>query len=218
VAGELQQMIEQGFAPRQLAVVLELIAKDRSQRPVLEEVIDLVTTGPETANATNRDTSVVVRELFTHAERSVLVAGYAVYQGQHVFAALADRMQAVPQMNVRMFLDVQRGPGDTSTAAEIVRRFAHRFQTQQWPLDRPLPQVFYDPRSLGMAADKRACLHAKCIAVDGKSVFISSANFTEAAQERNIEIGLLVNSQSLAEQVVRHFDSLLSAGLVEPVP
>ena len=49
VAGELQQMIEQGFTSHQLSVVLELIAKDRGQRPELEEVLDLVTTGPEVA-------------------------------------------------------------------------------------------------------------------------------------------------------------------------
>lgn len=217
VAGELEQMIEQGFTPHQLAAVLELIAKDRSQRPALEDVIDLVTTGPEAVGVTNRDTSVVVRELFAHADESVLVAGYAVYQGQHVFAALADRMQAVPQLSVRMFLDVQRGSGDTTTTAELVRRFAHRFKTQQWPADRPLPQVFYDPRSLDMAADKRACLHAKCIVVDGESVFISSANFTEAAQERNIEVGLLVRSCSLADRLVLHFDTLLAGNLLLPV-
>ena len=111
VAGELQQMIEQGFTPQQLASLLELIAKDRSRRPALEDAIDLVTTGPEAAGVTNRDTSVVVRELFAHAEKSVLVAGYTVYQGRHVFRALADRMQAVPQLNVRMFLDVQRAAG-----------------------------------------------------------------------------------------------------------
>jgi phosphatidylserine/phosphatidylglycerophosphate/cardiolipin synthase-like enzyme len=216
VADELQQMAEQGFTPHQLAILLELIAKDRSRRPALEDVIDLVTTGPEAAGVTDRDTSVVVRELFAHAEKSVLVAGYAVYQGQHVFAALADRMQAVPQLSVRMFLDVQRGPGDTSTAAEIVRRFAHRFQTQQWPSDRPLPRVFYDPRSLDLAADKRACLHAKCVVVDSESVFISSANFTEAAQERNIEVGLLVRAHSLAERLVRHFDTLLAVNLLMP--
>ena len=142
------------------------------------------------------------------------MAGYAVYQGQRVFAALADRMQALPQLNVRMFLDVQRGPCDTSTHAEIVRRFVHRFQNQQWPPDRPLPKAFYDPRSLDLAPDKRACLHAKCIVVDGQSVFISSANFTEAAQERNIEVGMLVRSRSLADRIVVHSGTLLSANLL----
>ena len=54
-------------------------------RPPLEEVIRLVTTSPEALGAANRDTSVVVRELSHKAEESVLVAGYAVYQGQRVF-------------------------------------------------------------------------------------------------------------------------------------
>ena len=107
-------------------------------------------------------------------------------------------MQELPQLKVRMFLDVQRGTGDTSAASELVHRFAHRFRTQQWPPDRPLPRLYYDPRSLELDADKRACLHAKCVVVDAEAVFISSANFTEAAQERNIEVGLLLKSCRLA--------------------
>jgi phosphatidylserine/phosphatidylglycerophosphate/cardiolipin synthase-like enzyme len=217
IAPELQQLIEQGFTLPQMAILLELIVKDRTQRPALEDIVDLVTTGPESANVTNRDTGVVVRELFAHAETTVLVAGYAVYQGQHVFASLADRMATKPELDVRMFFDVQRGAGDTSNTAEIIRRFAHRFTSQQWPQDHPVPKVFYDPRSLDPAAEKRACLHAKCVVVDGKSVFISSANFTEAAQERNIEMGLLIHSRWLAERVVQYFDTLLDAGLLQSV-
>jgi phosphatidylserine/phosphatidylglycerophosphate/cardiolipin synthase-like enzyme len=80
-----------------------------------------------------------------------------------------------------------------------------------------LPKVFYDPRSLDLDAQKRACLHAKCIVVDGEAVFISSANFTEAAQERNAEVGLLVRSCWLAERLVLHFNMLLAGNLVVPV-
>lgn len=123
-------------------------------------------------------------------------------------------MSEEPEMSVRLFLDIQRGPGDTSAPREIVRRFAHRFRTSQWPTDRPLPRVFYDPRSLELNSDKKACLHAKCVVVDTRSVFVSSANFTEAAQERNIEVGLLAKDASLAERIVRHFDSMVEAGLL----
>ena len=35
-------------------------------------------------------------------------------------------------------------------------------------------------------------MHAKCVVADSRHVFVSSANFTEAAQERNVEIGLLL--------------------------
>jgi phosphatidylserine/phosphatidylglycerophosphate/cardiolipin synthase-like enzyme len=192
-----------------------LVVNDRAEQAKRTAIIDLVTTGPEPPGVVNRDTSVVVRDLFANAQDSVLVAGYAVYQGQQVFRALADRMAQRPDVRVRMFLDVQRGPGDTSAPVELVRRFAERFKTQQWPADRPLPEVYYDPRSIESDAGRRACLHAKCVVVDSEAVFVSSANFTEAAQERNIEVGLLVRSPRLGEQIVTHFDALAGAGQLE---
>ena len=97
---------------------------------------------------------------------SVLVAGYAVYQGQRIFQALADRMQEISSLKVRMFLDIQRGPGDTSAGTELMLRFAERFRSNQWPKNRPLPEVFFDPRSLETDPTQRASLHAKCVVVD----------------------------------------------------
>jgi phosphatidylserine/phosphatidylglycerophosphate/cardiolipin synthase-like enzyme len=217
LSGELQGFHEQGFTPDQIATTIELLLQDRSERPSPEDVIDLVTTGPEAAGVTNRDTSVVVRNLFAHTQSSVLIAGYAVYQGQRVFQALADRMYDRPELRVRMFLDIQRGPGDTTEPSDLVRRFADRFTKHQWPKDRPLPEIFYDPRSLAMHADKRASLHAKCVVVDRQEVFVSSANFTEAAHERNIEVGLLIHSSMLAERIVRHFEALLAEGLLKSI-
>ena len=88
-------------------------------------------TGPAVAGQESRDTSVVVSDLFRQAEETILIAGYAVYQGQKVFHALAQRMVERPALRVRMFLDIQRKPGDTSSSAELVRRFAHRFQSDR---------------------------------------------------------------------------------------
>jgi phosphatidylserine/phosphatidylglycerophosphate/cardiolipin synthase-like enzyme len=76
-----------------------------------------------------------------------------------------------------------------------------------------LPDAFYDPRSLDVDLERRVCLHAQCVVVDGRHVVVSSANFTEAAQDRNIEIGLLVRSPRLAARLTGHFDALLDAGL-----
>jgi hypothetical protein len=63
---------------------------------------------------------------------------------------LADRMVALPELNVQMFLNVQRRHRDTTQASELVREFVYRFKTVDWPGNR-LPEVFYDPRSLEMA-------------------------------------------------------------------
>ena len=64
---------------------------------------------------------------------------------------------------------------------------------------------------------KRACLHAKCVVIDQKHLFISSANFTEAAQERNIEVGVLIHSHLLPGRVAGHFESLVAEGKLLPM-
>jgi len=217
LALEFQSLHEQGFGAAQIAMLLDVLLKDRSQRPRPEDTFNLVTTGPKTAASANRDTSVVVRQLFVNAEESVLVAGYAVYQGQRVFQALADRMQMKPNLRVQMFLDVRREPGDTSAASEVVRHFVDRFRQYDWPSDRPFPELFYFPSSLQERPQDRGSMHAKVIVIDQAKVFISSANFTEAAQERNIEVGLEIRSRLLADQVTKHFASMVAEGTLGPI-
>jgi hypothetical protein len=212
VSAHLQELADTGMQPAAAAYTLELIASARSESSSIGDFVDLVLTGPQVGGAEHRDTSVVVSDLFRKAENVILVAGYAVYQGQKVFHALATRMVERPTLKVRMFLDIQRSPSDTSSSTEIVRRFTHRFQSDQWPSGKPSPEVFYDPRALSTERSTRAALHAKCVVADGRHVFVSSANFTEAAQERNVEVGLLLHSASIAGNLTRFFDTLCESG------
>jgi phosphatidylserine/phosphatidylglycerophosphate/cardiolipin synthase-like enzyme len=148
----------------------------------------------------------------------VLVAGYAVHQAREVFRGLAERMAEIPGLRVQMFLDVQRRHGDTTKDSEILREFAQRFKNKEWPGGDRVPEVYYDPRALQVNTTKKASLHAKCIVVDRRVAFVSSANFTEAAQVRNIEAGVLIQSSHFASKLARHFVSLAEAGLLKPLP
>src|SRR6185295_9900188 len=95
----------------------------------------------------------------------------------------------------------------TSLSSEIVRRFAQEFREKHWPWPQ-LPELFYDPRSLSESTDKRSSLHAKCVVVDRRVALVTSANFTVAAQHRNIEAGVIVRYQPFVERVVGFFDGL----------
>jgi len=217
VATEMQTLIDDGLKPGHLALMLDSLATAHSHRPEVRDPVDLVWTGPEAPGIANRDTGVVVRELFANANEHVLVAGYAIYQGREVFRALAERMAELPALKVRMFLDVQRRHRDTTKDTELVREFAHRFRTAEWPGTR-MPEVYYDPRSLDTDSSKRSSLHAKCIVIDRKLAFVSSANFTEAAQVRNIEVGALIQSVRFAERLVEHFEALAAAAVLQALP
>jgi len=217
VAADLSALYSTGFDAAKVAFLIDVLLSDRRSRLGIDDLVDFVTTGPEAGGVTNRDTSVVVRELFASAKKRVLVAGYAVYQGQKVFQALADRMHENPDLQVRLFLDIQRPQNDQTAPKTLVEKFRYRFSHYQWPENRPLPKLFYFPQSLELAVDKKASLHAKCVVVDDDAVFLSSANFTEAAQQRNIEMGLLLKSSQLASKITKHFDSLVADKLLQPL-
>lgn len=217
VAVELQQLGHEGWSTQHLVRLLETLISDRSARPNATPTVELVSTGPTTDSTPTRQTAVVVRELFASARESVLVVGYAVNQGRQVFQTLADRMEQSPEMKVRLCLNVPRGWNDTSRDNELLLHFALDFQQHEWP-GKKLPEVFYDPRSLDTSSNKRTSLHAKCIVIDDRIAFISSANFTEAAQSRNIEVGVLLRSSPSAIQLVTHFDALITTGVLQPLP
>lgn len=206
VTVSLQELSSLCFDEQQIATTLEMLLRDRLDGRKGEPPIDLVTSGPEAPGIANRDTAVVVRELFAHAKKSVLVVGYAVYQGASVFEALAQRMEKIPDLDVKLFLDIARPDKNTSSSEILVSQYAQRFRDSQWPKNCRLPAVFYDPRSV--AEYKRSSLHAKCVVVDAEQVLVSSANFTKAGQERNIEVGLKIESAWLAQRLIRHFQLL----------
>lgn len=211
IAAELQELTASGWSASHIADLLDAIHGERTAHARTGEVVDLVWTGPESLEAPSRDTAAVVEEMFRRAERSILVAGYVVYQGWRVFETLARRMDEEPELAVRMFLNVERKAGDTSLESEILERFRKHFREKEWPGKR-LPALYYDPRSLAVEPERRSCLHAKCIVADRRVAFVSSANFTEAAQERNIEVGVFVQSIVFADHLERHFDGLARSG------
>jgi phosphatidylserine/phosphatidylglycerophosphate/cardiolipin synthase-like enzyme len=217
IATELQQLSASGMEAAHLAYVLDVISAERSRNHPVESFVELVWSGPESAQAGTRDTGVVVRGMFANARQSVLIAGYSVYQGKRIFRQLADRMDARPELRVRMFLNITRNYQDGRSEAELLALFARAFLENDWP-GRRTPVVFYDPRGLSMESGPRAALHAKCVVVDDEEALITSANFTEAAQERNIEAGVLVRIPSLAMSLREQFDTLVKTSQLRRVP
>ena len=125
-------------------------------------------------------------------------------------------MSEVP-LDVVMILNIARGPGDTTRSEHLVARFAQLFRREHWP-EAPRPDVYYDPRSLEICGRTRTSLHAKCVVVDQRLSLVTSANFTEAAQERNIEVGALIHDGSFAQTLTAEFRTLIDAGALIKLP
>jgi phosphatidylserine/phosphatidylglycerophosphate/cardiolipin synthase-like enzyme len=177
---------------------------------------DLVWSGPEVPGLHARDTRRVYEELLGCAERSIWASTYAFFDGPKAFEVLARRMDARPALRVTLLLNIQRKKGDTTASEQLVRKFADRFWKVGWP-GSSHPRIFYDPRALDLEGPG-GVLHAKAIVVDDEAVFVTSANLTEAALDRNIEAGLLVRDRALSASVSSHFQRLIDRGLLHPLP
>jgi phosphatidylserine/phosphatidylglycerophosphate/cardiolipin synthase-like enzyme len=205
----LQTLSAKGCSSEALATCVEMIAEVSDRKSSFEDSVQLVMTGPLESSIEHRDTKVVVADLFRRAETSVLIAGYAIHQGRHVLEELATRMESSEGLNVQMFLNLGIRPGTTETPVELVARFVREFKTRHWPSGYRLPEVYYDRRVLAASNRLPVSLHAKCVVRDNEELFVSSANFTEAAQNRNIELGVLMTSPSLAKQTTSFFGRLV---------
>ncbi len=126
-------------------------------------------------------------------------------------------MDSEPDLEVRLFVNVHRTYKDETAEAVLLREFADAFREHIWPGDR-LPEAFYDPGCLATDSRKRASLHAKCIIIDEDRALITSANFTEAAHERNIEAGTVITDTILARALKAQFDTLVDHGALKRVP
>ncbi len=221
VYAELKEMLDAGMAHPHIARWLRLLAVERGTGQAIADRVELVWSGLDLHRATTRDTGVVVNQLFREAKRSVLVASYAIDIGKKataLFGDLAARMDDDPALDVRLFLNVHRKNfRDETPESVVLREFAERFRGKVWPGER-LPAVFYDPRSLAVGGETRACLHAKCIVIDDERALVTSANFTEAAHERNIEAGVVISDATLAKALRTQFETLAERRALMPLP
>ena len=211
ILAALRELADMGVAGRAAANWLRALdaATEPAGRP------DLVWSGPEVEGVPARDTRRVYEELFSSARRSIWAVSYAYFDGPRVFDLLAKRMEAIPELRVTLLLNIDRGHLDTSSPDEVVRRFAHRFWKKDWP-GSTRPRVFFDPRSVD--PDIPGVLHAKAVVADEKRVFVTSANFTGAALDHNIELGLLLRDRVLALSVVKHLQGLIDRKRLHPLP
>jgi phosphatidylserine/phosphatidylglycerophosphate/cardiolipin synthase-like enzyme len=155
--------------------------------------VDVVVTGPDSPAAPVRLTSEVVRQLIASAQQRVTLVSYAAYQMPAIIAAL----DAAVSRGVRVDLILESpehldGGGGAAAYA--------KYRVYHWPVDQRDPP--------------EAKLHAKAVIVDSRDVLLTSANMTNAAYDKNIELGLLCRGGGTASRVQKHFDALIARGVL----
>lgn len=207
-------LLQRDWTRSQISMLLINIIEAREKAASPEGLLDVVLSGPEVPGVPTRDTAAVMRSMVVKANQEILLVGYAVYNGKKLFEPIARRLDEKPDLRVRFALNIPRSYKDTSLDTEIVRRFTHEFWSKHWPWEKR-PELFYDPRALATSTALRASLHAKCLVVDREIALVTSANFTEAAQTKNVEAGVIVAYRPFVKRIVDYFDGLVQSDLLQ---
>jgi phosphatidylserine/phosphatidylglycerophosphate/cardiolipin synthase-like enzyme len=212
IAAAVREIADLGVKGPATAAWLRTIVQATARKPNP----DLVWSGPEVPGLHARDTRRVYEELLGRAERSIWASTYAFFDGPKAFEVLARRMEERPTLRVILLLNIQRKRNDTTASEQLVRRFADHFWKIDWP-GSSHPTVFYDPRAIDLEGPG-GVLHAKAVVADDEVAFVTSANLTEAALDRNIELGVLIRDRAVAQTICSYFRNLIDRELLKPLP
>ena len=192
---------------------LRVAVAERVYRPPPR--LELVWTGPETRATTARSTALVVERMFNAATRSVIVGGYT-FDTKEILEPLCRAMRERGVV-VTMFIDIEGATANPDHIDAFAGEFIDGWLRRVWPAGAPKPAIYYDPRTAirgDVPGYEWATLHAKCVVVDDEQAFVTSANFTDRGQTRNIEAGVLITDTAFAEQLAGQWRQLVSEGLV----
>jgi phosphatidylserine/phosphatidylglycerophosphate/cardiolipin synthase-like enzyme len=196
---------EPALPPRSLALALQSASEVDEYHRTGEEV-RLIWTGPDIGNLPFRRTEQALLELVESSKKSLLIVAFAAYKIPELVDAI-NRRASLGIDVVCVFESQEASGGKVSFSPAKQLGLLPAVRTFVWPLAKRQK----DP--LGHYGS----LHAKCAAVDGEFLFLSSANLTEFAFNLNMELGVLIKGGPLPREAESHFRALISAGYLEPV-
>lgn len=201
---DLWRSVAGGVGSEAVAVALVTAAKcEHDHRH--EETVEIVWTGPEPAETRFRHTEQAILEVVNTATRRLTVVSYAVYRIPRIREALV--AAASRGVGIRVIVETPNrieGQGEYDCLLALGDNVASACTVYYWPQESRAKD---DNGKLGI-------LHVKCAVADGQRMFLSSANFTEYAFTITMELGLLVTGGKLPGQVERHFERLVTSGML----
>lgn len=166
-----------------------------------ESNIELVWTGPTTDFVPMRRTEQVLLDLINSASKGLFLVSFVAYAVPSVVTALNDAVSRGVQ--VRILLEASTGHGGSLNydPAATIRSRVPLAELFTW---KERPERFLDGK-----------VHAKVAVVDGIRAFVTSANLSDHALEKNMEAGVLVNGGQLPMALSRHLQALIDVRILQ---
>lgn len=193
-----------GIPPTELASAL-LTASLTSSLAESRGTTEMVWTGPSTGMIPVRHTEQVLCEVIRAARWRLFLVSFVAYNIDSILKELRNAVGRNVELNILLELSSAHGGRISVDSAKLVRD------------SLPSANIYIWDQSSTTKKDGVGAVHAKCAVADGSVAFVTSANLTTAAMERNIELGVLVRGGTLPDRLHRHLEALVTTGVIKPI-
>lgn len=162
------------------------------------EKVELVWTGASTSLVSTRKTEQVLLETIEAAEKELFIVSYVAYDVDSIVKAL--RRAIVRGVKVEILMESTSDYGGRISMDSIAL------------FKREVPEAI-----LYWWNESGASVHAKCAVSDGKVAFVTSANLTGAAMEKNMELGIKIEGGDIPRRLHDHLEALVTTRKIERV-
>lgn len=165
--------------------------------------VELVWTGPMTPFVAPRRTEQVLLDVIQKATRELFIVSFVAYDVPSVIAAINSATDLGVDTRILVEASLTQGGSLLVDPVSTMRNAVPSAKLYVWT-DRPHP--FTNGR-----------VHAKIVVADGAVAFLTSANLTGHALEKNMEAGVLITGGYIPSSLRDHLYALIETKIIRPI-
>ena len=185
-------------APREISGALLAASHAGRLKERTQVAVDLVWTGPSTSFVPVRGTEQVMIEVIERATSSLFLVSFVSFGANSIVAAL--NAASARGVSIRMLLEESKGAAAKLHAA----------------VPGAAIYVWDEQAKAEAGSPPSASVHAKCVVGDGEEALVTSANLTDHALEKNMELGVHLRGGREPLMLSRHLLALVSTEKIRP--
>lgn len=177
-----------------------LAASHAFSHAIARQTTELVWTGPKTPFVSARRTEQALLQVINAAQHGLFITSFVAYDVSTIVKALNAASER--GVSVSMLLESSQEQGG-SISFDVLGKMKTLVPTARLYAWRDKSEPFTE-----------GSVHAKVAVADGEICFITSANLTGYAMERNMEAGVLINGGHVPRTLYDHLHALVQTKLI----